>query len=77
MGYLGDSESQVDAVPGLTKGEKVLRKLRKETSEGWKITSKNIAYTYFIYLLSAISSLVCGNGPLHFHSRGIRKMLLP
>ena len=39
MGCLRDWESQVDAVPGLTRGEMALRKLSKETLEGWKITS--------------------------------------
>ena len=65
MGYLRDWESQVDAVPGLTRGEKALRKLSKETLEGWKITSKEIAYTkacilctYFLLLVRSFVELV-------------------
>ena len=46
MGYLRDWEAQVDAVPGLTRSKKALRKLSKETLEGWKITSKTIAYSF-------------------------------
>ena len=65
MGYLRDWESQVDAVPWLTRGEKALRKLSKETLEGWKITSKGIAYTkacisftYFLLLVRLFVELV-------------------